>query len=248
MYLYKYRPDDKYTIQLLTEQRLHFSQPKDFNDPFDCHVTFKDEFMDKLILDRFSQKRPYLANLLKETFPKPTNIPYLREILNQNINKACDNLSICCMSCNADIPPMWAHYADNHSGLCLGFDTTFQGDYLSGLPQKVRYVGHQHLYDSFENLVKLAEDIMTQKSEFWKYEEEVRIIKIPSDVDAEGRITDSFPKEAIVAIFFGLKMSKERQNFYMNLCKQLGYPNITFYKMTMPIDGSYLLVPEKINN
>lgn len=247
MYLYKYRPDDIYTIQLLTEQRLHFSHPKDFNDPFDCRIAILDKFANKLLFDNYTKKRPYLANLFKDDFPKLMDISNLREMLNQEINNVFDSLKICCMSYNADIPPMWAHYAENHQGLCLGFDTKYQGDYLNGLPRKVEYVDKQRPYDSFDNLEKLAEDIITQKSKFWKYEEEVRIIKIPTDVDANGRITDSFPKEALVAVFFGLKMSEERQSFYINLCDELGYTNVTFHKMTMPSDGSYLLVPKKIN-
>lgn len=61
-----------------------------------------------------------------------------------------------------------------------------------------------------------------------------------------GEFQNTFDKDALVAMFFGLKMPQERQDFYKRLCKLCGYNNVTFFKMTLPTDGTYFLIPQKI--
>ena len=39
---------------------------------------------------------------------------------------------------------------------------------------------------------------------------------------------------------------EERQEFYKLLCKQCGLDNVKFFKMTLPTDGTYILVPKEI--
>ena len=61
-----------------------------------------------------------------------------------------------------------------------------------------------------------------------------------------GELQNQFDKSALVAMFFGLRMSEERQDFYKLLCKQCGLNNVKFFKMTLPTDGTYFLVPKEI--
>lgn len=82
---------------------------------------------------------------------------------------------------------MWSHYADNHRGICLEFDTAnplfseaLGVVYCSEYP---RWLPHEMERIAFEMLLTKAED--------WKYEREFRIIggmnmeKDPLNVDGD---------------------------------------------------------------
>lgn len=250
-YLYKYRPDDIYTIKLLCEQRLHFSHPFDFNDPFDCKPLCVKDVSDEDIIDQFKRNFPKpIAELVK------TNIGSIQNKIKngdvQNLVNGTLNWNyVCCFSYNADIPAMWAHYAQNHYGLCLGFDKEIGGAFLeSRIKGVVRYTDQQTEFD----WTKLdpfprgneTKNFFFEKAKEWEYEQEYRVVIPHSIAEIAPDTYDSFKKEALVAMFFGLRMPKERQDFYINLCKLCGLNNVTFFKMTMPTDGTYHLKPEKI--
>ena len=79
-----------------------------------------------------------------------------------------------------DIPTMWAHYADNHKGICLGFDLpvvwngqTAHLDEIEYVPE-LRDMDERVLCDSIYN--KEAIDFARKaKSIHWEYEKEWRI-------------------------------------------------------------------------
>lgn len=79
-------------------------------------------------------------------------------------------------------PVMWAHYAENHLGLCYGFDVDIENLI------KVRYV-KQRIHpnateDSILSLIEKegVENLIATKFEHWCYEEEYRMLmKLPSE-------------------------------------------------------------------
>lgn len=79
------------------------------------------------------------------------------------------------LSSNPQSPIMWAHYANNYSGICFEFE--FKEDLYD--IHKVAYIMHQYdeLYDPEEaELYKAVEKSLLCKSKSWSYEEEYRII------------------------------------------------------------------------
>ena len=79
---------------------------------------------------------------------------------------------IICFSKESTSPVQWAHYADRHQGLCLGFDVAEE------LLNEVRYVD-QH-YDEFKLPDKEGEEewagqVLGTKFKQWAYEQEVRV-------------------------------------------------------------------------
>lgn len=248
-YLYKYRPDDIYTIKLLCEQRLHFSHPYDFNDPFDCKPLTQTDITDEEILAQLDNNcQPWFKELMKD------NINILRSMwksgkVQKTINDSINMHYVCCFSYNADIPAMWAHYAQDHHGLCLGLDSAIDSNFLTGIKGVVRYVDKQpkltwpKMGTSDHNL----KNVLLSKAKEWEYEQEYRVIKHYHQIEHPTDEYDtSFEKEALVAMFFGLRMPEDRQKFYMNLCKLCGFNNVVFHKMTMPTDGTYHLKPQRI--
>ena len=248
IYLYKYRPDNTYTIKLLCEQRLHFSHPYDFNDPFDCKPLCPTDISDEDIMEQLKRDcQPWFVELMNSNIDKVRAMWRNGKVQN-TIDKTLNWNYICCFSYNADIPAMWAHYAQDHSGICLGFDTVVKSPFLEGINGIVKYVDERTIL----NWAKIGTDnsdtksFFFEKSKVWEYEQEYRVVKPHLMVEQFPDTYNSFKKEALVAMFFGLKMPKERQDFYINLCKLCGLNNVTFFKMTMPKDGSFHLLPQQI--
>jgi len=94
--------------------------------------------------------------------------------------------ALLCFCKNWRNPVMWAHYAENHTGVCYGFDV----DPKSLID--VRYVS-ERLYPNLtlENFLSLfgkdqIEDLIATKFIHWNYEEEVRIlVSFSSETPAE---------------------------------------------------------------
>lgn len=78
-----------------------------------------------------------------------------------------------------EVPTMWAHYADNHKGVCLGFDVPmFRADdaklvYKIDYPRKLEQMDSRVLTDFNYNKGKI-ETAKRTKSHHWQYEQEWR--------------------------------------------------------------------------
>ena len=100
---------------------------------------------------------------------------------------------ITCFSRKNDNILMWAHYANNHQGVCIGFDIDENDEHLENFFDEsknyksfpdgkackilsMNYVSSEErpLIDINDEMKGWAE-ILTFKSDLWKYEEEVRI-------------------------------------------------------------------------
>lgn len=94
------------------------------------------------------------------------------------------HLGLICFSRDWRNPVMWGHYAQNHQGLCLGFDI----DEAIAMP--VDYVRHRLPFDNYlasatcrEEILALAGRFAKTKYSHWRYEKEVRTF---SSLDPEG--------------------------------------------------------------
>lgn len=83
-------------------------------------------------------------------------------------------------------PMMWGHYAENHSGVCLGFDVTAEG------AVEVEYVAERREFclDKAKPNRGITEEVLRQmlstKYKQWSYEEEWRIyhdVRRPTEED-----------------------------------------------------------------
>ena len=97
----------------------------------------------------------------------------LRFVWDDEIRKHAMTQGFISFSKNWYAPTMWGHYADNHSGICLGFDI------LANLVDEIAYEGKLKKMDDRiftdkqynEDMVKYSKKT---KSEHWHYEEESR--------------------------------------------------------------------------
>lgn len=120
--------------------------------------------------------------------------PEHRVVLNYLREGFVERYGIICMSGHWKSPLMWAHYAANHTGVCLGFDVP------DDKTRKVDYTSDRILLDidPTKHLRGITEDTLKQlaftKYSQWSYEEEWRIF---------GRLEEPDPQNGFYYVPFG---------------------------------------------
>lgn len=126
---YKYSSWDDFCIDAVSNRYFWFSKPINFNDPFDCN-------MDIL---KHCETTNKVLNHNDENLTYPQNNPFIY------IKKQTDNFGVLCLT--SPLPEgnigdkgynnnhFWAHYANNHKGIALGFDVAKIKDYYTDLLQ-----------------------------------------------------------------------------------------------------------------
>ena len=166
--LFKYRDIcNKYHERLLFEQELYFSSLDFMNDPFEGHLPIQDisEVSDDDIIE---------ANIMITKYNNPDNV-YNDEALGmmRNYFKSCvpdirkrfydngaDNLQMAVKRINnsvgilsLSVDPlnylMWSHYANSHSGFCVGLNLTKLMKYLD-----------MNLFDEFRIALNISQKII----------------------------------------------------------------------------------------
>lgn len=147
MILYKYLPPQR--LNVLKKRKIRFTQPGDFNDPFEFHpqiqslasteetISFLEEHFDELVaseLAGYSALAPPLPqSKLKQILSdmKPM-APLLHHLLEPPMLKRVsawisrffnEKVGVLCLSELKDSLLMWGHYAENHKGFVIGFDS-----------------------------------------------------------------------------------------------------------------------------
>ena len=125
------------------------------------------------------------------------NIRRIMKILHAHWSQT---MGIICFTDNWHSPVMWAHYAEKHNGLCLGFDLSDD----KGFVQKVRYRPHRlrNLLDSSKRLDgvdnAIIEEMLTTKYKGWSYEQEYRVFAELKDQQTNGLYYFDFGPELML--------------------------------------------------
>ena len=93
----------------------------------------------------------------------------IRKAVKIEKSKISKKNGLLCFSEDKYNPVQWAHYADNHKGVCLGFEISEK------VLRKVRYVSERLARDTLEH-PDCNEKLLTTKFSHWDYEQERRLI------------------------------------------------------------------------
>lgn len=172
--LFKYKPMNQFTLDIIANNRIFYPYPESFNDPFDTKCLFTNE-TSKVIAD---------LDKTAEIFPDESKIiAYYRKNHTLEINDfhaRLKNLGIVSLAENRKNILMWSHYADNHKGICIEFKrhkNNKLGD--PNYTQKVIYTKRypslppKSLHLNADRTSSFSRVIYT-KSKCWTYEQEWR--------------------------------------------------------------------------
>lgn len=218
---------------IISNLSLKFTDPKYFNDPFDCDLNgiyfSLDGVVDpKVQLEIEQLKREFSFTTLSNELL----VNAYQETIADKVKRSVAS----CFSLDKNNHLMWSHYANNHTGMCLGFDNSIlikekfvdlelgiEGEMVYDFEEKVNFcadkiTGNQRLY-----LTKL---------EPWKYEREYRFVAIAD----EGIY--HFKKEFLKTIILGLRLKEDQISRIIRLCNRVKL-NVEILKTE--ISGSQLV-------
>jgi hypothetical protein len=154
-YLYKYFSLNNNSLNSIENDYLYLSNPKDFNDPFDCN-----------------------RNLIIEKQIELNEWDYIESL--NNISE----LGIACLSENGMEPLLWSHYTNSYRGFCVKFNVSKLLKAINDnvkLKQVIyspepNFISENHPFSNYyQYLLKLDN---------WKYEQEWRLLfKNPNNTE-----------------------------------------------------------------
>jgi hypothetical protein len=194
-YLYHFqRFDEERLRHIIKEQKVHCSNPGDFNDPWDCKPWFYTEDFDDPIkresiadyYQKISDKEGFAPSAfrrqqIEDLRASPSQARWAVQTTSRQLERPIrQRYRVYCLSRFPDVNLMWAHYTDGHRGICLEFSTR---NPVFAVAQQVNYcktLPRQEVQDGEEEALK----ILLTKSDDWKYEEEYRIIARAGELPA----------------------------------------------------------------
>lgn len=156
-------------------------------------------------------------------------------------------MGIVCLSESADILQMWAHYADNHSGIVIGLDESqFIKDKMALV--KVCYQDGMVLFPvtakpaKLEQYEKYFDDVLTRKETNWKYEKEVRFYAELNEENTDGNYYFSIPPSSITEVYLGFRADKTTVINAKSIKQRKEFNHLRIYRMDKH-ESSFKLVP-----
>jgi hypothetical protein len=227
--LYHWQPFNEERLKrTLLQNQIYCSRPNDFNDPWDCKPHFNTEILDdqaenerhaNWAVEVWSQHYPGIPEVVKQQkralllADRIQAAKYLTKISEGMVEAINARYRVYCLGPDVQNLLMWAHYADNHRGVCLEFDLrneVFSGalrcDYSTAYPL-------MKAYDNSDDAALLA---LLAKGDAWQYEEEYRLVAQERKCAIEGAdtlLTDEgqlqLPKGALISVIVGCQAKHE---------------------------------------
>lgn len=92
-----------------------------------------------------------------------------RKQMHQARDKICRSNAMLCFSANWHDPVIWAHYADKHRGICLGFEVP------EVRAERVKYEPKRLPFPTPPLTIEHSKKMLFTKYSNWQYEEEIRM-------------------------------------------------------------------------
>jgi len=224
--LYKYYADKERVIEILKTERIWYSKPERFNDPFDCDIDITsnvtwDQFAEIIRVEgKDLNKSPAEIEERIRTIRSegPAALDKYRAKVRKGVDSVRDILrgqGVLSLSSIPDSIPMWSYYAYGHRGMCIEFHRAARNALGSSATRQVHYTTDYpdvSFMDLFKRPGYLSETIVYTKSRSWKHEKEWRVTLTNGDIlhDLPGEIT---------GVLFGLRTPEEHKGEVAKLAK-----------------------------
>lgn len=227
--LYKYRSYNENTTKILTDGELFMPSISKFNDPFEGAIPYiydpAELTSDNIFLAMYKsakeQHPDWIESEIHEYVYKHQKYKllfdqaHLDKQLEETRKDVDDKFGILCLTIHRNNFLMWSHYADNHKGLCIGFDTQTLYDKIQGTLGKMEYqeeLPTKHLQD---NVFTFLQRLLFVKSRVWEYEDEYRFVKM-----GLSNQVIKIPLNAIKEVVLGCRMAFEDKNKVIDIIKK----------------------------
>ena len=239
----------KYAKDLIYDNLMYLRDFKKLNDPFEGDLIC--DFGKNLKIEN------KIEELKKDKNREAEFESCIRSWFNKKIRneweKIKDETSIVCFSEYNNITPMWAHYSENHKGICVEYDFN-KNKTLKNECFPVYYVDNgennvlcEEIFNEKNSKNHMLSQMFLRKGKDWSYEKEWRLI-ILNNFDSNGsNICYKNNKKYLqfmkpTKVYLGYNIEKENEEYIKDMC----YLNkIKTYKMDKDESG-YNLKPKKL--
>lgn len=234
--LYKYYSDQPERLETIKNNKMWYSAPCNFNDPFDSDLATNENALFQSALQMIPDKREIRPGSLMWKQLKAQLHGQFRS-LQGDFTDLRTRMGIACLSEEDDSLLMWAHYANNHRGLCVEYELMGINRELGFTPVPVIYSENRACFRSLDQET-LERDVqavfiesITSKSPEWCYEKEWRIIRDNAscgdqwDTDKKGAL---LPMIRPTSVALGCEASAEFKKSVREYCEA---NRITLYQM-----------------
>ena len=235
-YLYKYYSENPLNLDAIKKHEMWYSAPCNFNDAFDCDISINEKALFECFLKEASQERRIRQGSsgwmnLKGVVHKQIHN------LQEEFEETKRTTGISCLSESDSSLLMWAHYANNHKGMCVEYELLKISNQLKFTPVPVIYTNDRVTLSSLESenldrdTMKIFVESITTKSSEWNYEKEWRIIR---DEAACGTRWNKAAKGALLemirptSITLGCRAEGDFEKSVRGYCEK---EKVTLYKM-----------------
>ncbi len=176
-YLFRYRPDNDFTLDEIENSYIYFQKRELLNDPFDSTPNLIQ--LKNIDIKKLFKAFEIIAGKKQIEYIKERLSPkQLEETIRESIPNFINKHGIACFSMLPGINmPLLANYANNHKGLYFQYNMDLDSDFFKGL----RFMNYQKELKKIPiELLENEEDIFEifyLKQENWAYEKELRLIK-----------------------------------------------------------------------
>ncbi|MDX2367979.1 MAG: DUF2971 domain-containing protein [Colwellia sp.] len=254
-HLYKYRPFDTYTLNMLSNSEVFYANPTSFNDPLDCKptLTIDVSFLEleqlcfkMLEIEYGTNKATAEIDSCRYYATEPENIgakereSYHCRLLSNEITRLLHlkmkKRGVLSLAGRWDSCLMWSHYADEHKGVCLEYDMkeaiTFDSKDVKYNEDRALLVSSivDWIYNpSLFSQADIDDKYFFTKAKAWEYEKETRFLENDQGVS-------SAPFH-LSAVYFGMRCAPAVISSIIKLMD--GTRNkLNFYKVHV-VDGSF---------
>lgn len=200
-------------------------------------------------------------NLVRGKFPRMTVAEFAREFDNAisetferldtrtaeffaEIGSATSNLKVLCLSATGTNTPMWAHYANNHTGTVLGFVNAADIDSPYKLARPISYVDEfpnlftdEELADllsggGYSDYRRILDSIIYTKHKKWEYEDEWRLCSGEGREKAATYEDVEFHSGELACVALGINMDADDREEIVQLTRST-FPNCKVYDVAI---------------
>jgi hypothetical protein len=139
--------------------------------------------------------------------------------------EVASSVGLLCFSEIWNNPTMWGHYAQKHSGICLGFEISSQvGNKVNYIPGRLSQSREELRQEMLANGEEFINKLISYKNDDWSYEKEHRILcYLKNKISFKGLFFEDFGQwmkldEVIIGYFSSLTAAEVRRelNGYKN--------------------------------
>lgn len=226
-YLYKYSAINDYLVENLAMGQLYFSDPRAFNDLYDCGVDVADPYAFAIRgEDRVGNPVPEGISWNPEQDALEVDMfgqGQISKTFNQYLREQMARIGVTCFSRIDNGSLLWAHYGNAHRGICLEFAADRDRDFFCSA--RMNYVSELKPIEENQGLKRGLHQYLYTKSQEWSYEEEQRIW-VPG-----GAGLRRYEPQALTGLIFGHGVSVQDYDRVMDVIRQTCEHRVDIYRI-----------------